>query len=407
MRNVNRTIGVAAGCMVLFGLCPVFGQDWPQWRGPNRDGKVAGFIAPKTWPKELTQKWSVKVGQGDATPALVGDKLYVFAHSEGNEVTLCLEAATGKEIWRDQYAAEGASGPSSGHAGPRSSPVVAGGKIVTYGVRGTLSCLDAASGKVLWRKDDFPGEWPMFFTASSPMIIDGVCIAQLGGGNQGAVVAYDLATGDQKWKWTGDGTAYASPVQATVGGISMVVAMTAKKVVGLSAAEGKILWELPFTAGGMAMNASTPIVQGDIVIYTGSGRGTRAVRIEKTADGFAAKELWSDPGDSVKFNSPVVKDGRIYGLSQNGSLFCLDGQAGTTVWTTRVGGNGFGTIVDAGPVLIALTPAGELSVFEPSDKEYKSLATYKVAKEPYASPVFGDKAVYVKDQDTVTLWSFE
>src|SRR5439155_20698618 len=142
-------------------------QDWPQWRGPNRDAKVNGLIAPKTWPRELTQKWKVTVGEGDATPSLIGDKLYAFARGDAKEVTLCLDAATGKELWRDEYDALGATGPASRHSGPRSSPTVADGKVVTLGVRGTLSCLDAATGRKLWRKDDFPGAWPRFFASAS------------------------------------------------------------------------------------------------------------------------------------------------------------------------------------------------------------------------------------------------
>ena len=121
------------------------------------------------------------------------------------------------------------SGPASQHSGPRSSPTVADGKVVTLGVGGVLSCVDAAKGKLLWRKDDFSGAWPKFYTASSPIVTDGLCIAQLGSESNGGIVAYDLATGDQKWKWTGDGTAYASPVLLTVEGTKMVVTLTAEE----------------------------------------------------------------------------------------------------------------------------------------------------------------------------------
>ena len=141
-------------------------QDWPQWRGANRDGKAAGFTAPATWPKELTQKWKITVGKGDASPALVGDKLYVFARQEGDEITLCLDAKTGKELWRDKYACQPSNEPMGRHPGPRSSPAVAAGKVVCYGARGTLSCFDAATGKLVWRKDDFSGAWPRFFTSA-------------------------------------------------------------------------------------------------------------------------------------------------------------------------------------------------------------------------------------------------
>jgi len=132
MKNTNRKIGMIVGCAVLMGAALVFAQDWPQWRGPDRDGKTSGFNAPATWPKELTEKWKVEVGLGDATPALVGDKLYVFARQGDDEVALCLNAADGKEIWRNKYPVNvKVSGGASGHSGPRSSPTVAGGKVIT------------------------------------------------------------------------------------------------------------------------------------------------------------------------------------------------------------------------------------------------------------------------------------
>jgi outer membrane protein assembly factor BamB len=407
MRNMNRTITAVAGLLAISASCAL-AQDWPQWRGPNRDAKASGFTAPQTWPKELTQKWKVTVGLGDATPALVGNKLYVFARDGEDEIIRCLDAANGKELWQEKYAAKAVSGPAAPHGGPRSSPAVADGKVLTIGVSGVLSCVDAATGKMLWRKDDFSGAWPRFFTASSPIVTGGLCIAQLGSESNGGIVAYDLATGDQKWKWTEDGTAYASPDLLTVEGTKMVVTLTAKKIVGLGVADGKLLWEAPFPVQGMSYNAATPIVEGQTVIYAGAGRGTKAVKIEKTADGFAAKELWSNPDNGVQFNSPVLKGGQIYGLSQKSVIFCLDAKDGKTLWTTELGGRGFGSIVDAGSALLALTPKGELLVFEPSDKEYKKLATYKVAdSETYAYPVPAGKGVFVKEKDSLSLWNID
>jgi len=407
MRNIQFTITTVAGVLALGASC-VLAQDWPQWRGANRDGKAAGFTAPKEWPKELTEKWKVTVGVGDASPAVVGNKLYVFARQGTDEFIRCLDSTNGKELWAEKYDATQVSGPAGQHSGPRSSPAVADGKVVTLGVGGVLSCVDAEKGKLLWRKDDFSGKWPRFYTASSPIITDGLCIAQLGGESSGGIVAYDLASGDQKWKWTGDGTAYASPVTLTVSGTRMVVTLTAKKIVGIGAADGKLLWEAPFPAQGMNYNAATPIVDGQTVIYAGAGRGTKAVKVEKTADGFAAKELWSNPDNGVQFDSPVLKDGQIYGLSQRGVLFCLDAQTGKTLWTTELGGRGFGSIVDAGSALLALTPKGELIVFEPSGKEYKKLSAYKVADtDTYAYPVPAGKGLFVKDKDAVSFWAVD
>jgi outer membrane protein assembly factor BamB len=149
-------------------------------------------------------------------------------------------------------------------------------------------------------------------------------------------------------------------------------------------------------------------VDGATVIYAGSGRGTKAVKVEKAGDGFAAKELWGNPDNAVQFDTPVLLGSQIYGLSQTGDLFCLDAQAGKTLWTAKLGGRDFGSVIAAGPVLMALVPQGELTVFEPGDKEFKKLASYKVAgTDTYAYPVVSGNGIYVKDQDSVTLWTLE
>jgi outer membrane protein assembly factor BamB len=400
------------GTLGLFSLA-AGAADWPQWRGPNRDGRATDFTAPKTWPKELTKKWKETVGNGNATPALVGDRLYVFTFEGGNEVIRCLDAASGKEVWQDKYPTQGATSPAAGpHEGPRASPTVADGKVVTYGVRGTLSCLDAGSGKVVWRKDDFKGTWPRFYTSSSPVVADGLCVAQLGGEGKGGIVAYDLATGDEKWKWTGDGTGYASPALLTVDGTKAVVAETANNVVAVGLASGILLWQAPFPKKGMSYNACTPVVDGQTVIYSGTNRGTRTLKFEKQGDKLAAKEIWNNGEISVQFNTPVVKNGLVFGITSDDNFFCINAQNGQTAWTapTKAKGPrpGFGSIVDAGPVLIAMAPAGQLIVFEPSDKEYKEIARYKVADGgTYAYPVVAGNRVFVKDNDSVTLWTIE
>jgi outer membrane protein assembly factor BamB len=396
---------------VVVGICALAASagDWPQWRGPNRDAKAAAFVAPETWPKDLKQQWKVPVGDGVATPALVGDKLYVFTRQEGNEIIRCLDASTGKEIWQDKYEAQGATGPAQGFAGPRSSPTVADGKVVTLGVRGTLSCLDAATGKKLWRKDDFAGKLPRFFTSCSPIVVDGLCIVQLGGESGGAIVAYNLATGDEKWKWTDDGTAYSSPVLYREGGSKAIVAETAKSIVALAVSDGKLLWQTPFPPQGRAYNACTPIVDGETIIFSGSGRGTKGVKVEKDGDQLVAKELWSNKENGVQFNTPVVKNGLVFGITDRDSLFCINAQDGKTAWTEPIKGRrGYGSIVDAGAVLLALTPNSELIVFQPSDKEFKELARYKVADSPtYAYPVVSGRRVFIKDQDSLVLWTIE
>ncbi|MCX5676547.1 MAG: PQQ-binding-like beta-propeller repeat protein, partial [Planctomycetota bacterium] len=409
MRNANRWIVAIAVGVILAGATCALAQDWPQWRGANRDGKVTGFTAPQAWPKELAQKWKTTVGSGDSTPALVGDKLYVFARQGDEEVTLCLSAADGKEVWKDKYAAQAVTGPAARHPGPRSSPAVADGKVVTLGAGGVVSCLDAATGKVVWRKDEFPKVVPKFFTGMSPIIVDGMVVAHLGGQGNGAVVAFDLATGDAKWKWAGEAPMYASPVVLTADGVKQIVTLSEKSVVGLGAADGKLLWQIPFVPQGMAYNAATPIIDGQTVIFTGSGRGTKAVKIEKAGDAFAAKELWSNDQVAPQFNSPVLKDGLLFGLTDKGNLFCLNAKTGQTAWTdaTKRGG-AFASVLDAGSVLLALPSNSELIVFKPGDKQYDEVARIKVAESAtYAHPLVAGNRIFVRDLDTVALLTIQ
>jgi outer membrane protein assembly factor BamB len=254
------------------------------------------------------------VGTGDATPALVGDKLYVFTRQDADEVTRCLDAGNGKELWQDKYTAQIVTGPAGRHPGPRSSPVVSDGKVITLGVGGKLSCLDMATGKVMWRKDEFTQAVPAYFTGMSP------------------------------------------------------------------------------------------IIDGQTVIYTGQGGGTRAVKVSGTD----VRELWHNEELGTAYNTPVLKDGYLYGLSHQGRFFCLNAGTGKVAWKDEGSHKNFGAILDAGSVILALPSDSELIAFKPDSKEYTELFRMKVSDNSvYAHPVVAGNRIYVKDQETLTLWTIE
>jgi outer membrane protein assembly factor BamB len=410
MKNSTLIRAAIVGGLLL-SAAALTAQDWPQWRGANRDAKVAGFKAPATWPAQLTPKWKQTVGLGDTTPALVGDRLFVLSRVDAEENVICLNAADGKEIWRQKYAAPAVSGPSAGaHSGPRSSPAVSDGKVVTFGVTGILTCWNAADGAQVWQKKDATA-WPRFYTSASPLLTDGLCVVQVGGDADGGVAAYDLKTGDQKWKWTGAGPGYASPVVMTVAGTKIVVVLTSKSVEGINLADGKGLWTLPFTVAGMGYNASTPIVDGDTLIYAGQGRGIHAVKVAKTGDTFATTELWSAPSVSPQFNTAVLKDGFLYGLTQQNAFFCVNEKTGAVAWTdaaSRGTPAGYGSVVDAGSVLLALTTASQLYVVQPTEKAFTQVASIKVADTPtFAYPVVSGNRLFIRDRDSLSLLTLE
>lgn len=386
-------------------------DDWPQWRGPNRDARVTGFTVPAVWPKAPAKKWATAVGEGVSSPALVGDKVFVFTREGEDEVLRCLSAADGSEVWKDKYAAKAVTGAAAGFKGqqsfkgPRSSPAVADGKVCTLGVGGVVSCVDAASGKVAWRKDT--KTWPFFYTSCSPLVADKLCVVMLGsggkGGGKGELTAFDLTSGDVKWKWPGDAAGYGSPVVMTAGGTKQVVVLTEGNLVGVALADGKLLWKAPLSAG--RYSTGTPVVDGQTVICAG-----QAFTIEKMPDGFAAKPAWKGQAPH-QYNTPVLKDGVLYGLSGQGratNLFAQDVKTGKVLWTDPTPRGECGEVVDAGPVLVMLSSNSELVAFKPSKTGYEEVAKYKVADTAtWSYPILAGSRVIVKDNTSVVAWALE
>jgi outer membrane protein assembly factor BamB len=181
---------------------------------------------------------------------------------------------------------------------------------------------------------------------------------------------------------------------------------------GIGLADGKLLWQLPFAVSRMQYNSITPIVDGQTVIYAREGTGTAAVKIEKKDDGFTAKELWQKKDAPGRYNTPVLKDGLLFGLAPAGrgvaTLFCMKAETGDVLWTDATKRGECGTVLDAGTVLLALTSDSNLLVFKPSNKEYAEVAKYKVADSPtWAYPIIAGNRVFVKDKDSLMLWTLE
>jgi outer membrane protein assembly factor BamB len=233
-------------------------------------------------------------------------------------------------------------------------------------------------------------------------------ICSLGNSTNGGIVAYDLASGEQKWKWTGDGPAYASPVLATIEGVKQIVTLMDKKAVGVAATDGALLWEFPFAVQGRGYNCATPIVDGSIVYISGANRGTKALQLSKEGDKLTVKELWSNPDNAVQFSTPVLKDGFLYAVSQQGAFFCIDAKTGKTAWTAGSGRQGYGAMLDAGSVILALTQKSQLAVIQPNAQAYTEVASIKVAeKDTFAHPVVSGNRMYVRDTDSLALYTIE
>jgi outer membrane protein assembly factor BamB len=398
----------------LLLVAPIlFSEEWPQWRGPMRDGSLPSFHEPKVWPEKLTKKWTLAIGQGHSSPILAAGRIYVFSRQQDKEVISAVMPEDGKILWRQSYAAPYKVNPAAAaHGeGPKSTPVFADGKLYTLGISGILSCFNAATGEVLWRKDfsnQFQQTSPLFGTAMSPVVDNGVLIAHVGGNDDGALTAFDAESGEVKWTWKGDGPGYASPVIAAPSGVRQVVTQTQQNIVGVDEASGELLWQIPFTTP-YAQNIVTPVFFRSTLIYSGLSKGTFGVAVTKARGQWSTMELWNNQEVSMYMSSPVLSGNLLFGFSHKnkGQFFCLDANTGKTQWVSdpRQGDNA--AILQVGQRLLFLKDDAELIVAQVSAKGFEPLRRYKVADTPtWAHPLVLEKGIVIKDADSIILWVF-
>ena len=312
--------------------------DWPQWRGPNRDGFVSDASIPRTWPKELKQEWKVTVGVGHSSPVLANGRIYVFARQAEEEVLLCLDSATGKEIWRSSQpiAYEMHNAAKAHGKGPKSTPVLNNGNVCTLGISGILSCHDTRTGKLKWRREfskQYPKTSPLFGTAMSPLVFNGQLIAHVGGHDKGALMAFDAETGTTKWSNEMDGPAYSSPIVVNLAGTQQVVTFMQNDFVGVDAATGKLLWKIP-AKSQYAENSVTPIAYKDLLILSREEQGLEAYRLVKEGPNIVPTQVWSNKETQLYLNTPVLRGNLLIGLSarNKGQFFSIDADTGKTLW---------------------------------------------------------------------------
>lgn len=410
MRGTIAGVGVAC---LLFGAA-AFAQDWPQWRGPARDGQAVGIVAPKSWPKELKRAWRASVGIGHASPVVAGGRVFVFSRIGEEEALSAFDLATGKQAWQQRYPAPYSmnSAATSHGKGPKSTPLVSGGRVYTFGISGVLSCFAAETGQVVWRKD-FTGQFkstsPLYGTATSPVLEGGLLIVHVGGHDDGALTAFDPATGAVRWAFKGDGPGYASPVAADLAGTRQLVTETQTRVVGVDPAKGGLLWSIPFTTA-YDQNAVTPLFVGDTVVFSGENSPVRAVRPARKGAAFEAGPGWESSEAAFYLSSPVAVGGRVIGFShrKKGQFVALDAKTGRAIWTSegRQGDNA--ALVALGTSVLALNSEGQLVVFDGTAGAYAPLATYDVAESAtWAHPALVRGGILVKDVDSLTLWKLE
>jgi outer membrane protein assembly factor BamB len=385
---------------------------WPQWRGPDRTGLVPPAAVPAAWPDKPTVKWTQPVGEGYSSPVVDDQRVFVHSRTDPDEVVSAFELDSGEPIWsatygsaftKNKYAATMAKGPFS-------TPLVANGRLFTLGTSAVLSSFDAATGALKWRKDwskEIDTSKLFTGTAMSPIIDSGLLIAHVGDDDAGALRALDPATGDEKWTLPGHGPGYASPIVTTSGGVRQLVTMTDEAVLGIEVLSGKLLWTISFP-DEWNENIVTPNLAGDILIVSGTRKGTFGYRLEKSGAEWLAKQVWHNTDLPMYMSSPVVDGHFVYGFGskRKGQLFCLDARTGVAKWTTEGRGGTNASIQMAGPNLVVLTTDGELLVVRRSPDKYEELKRYKLAEsQTWAQPVLVPGGILIRDSQSLSLWA--
>jgi outer membrane protein assembly factor BamB len=382
--------------------------DVTQWRGSNRDGVVQGFTPPQSWPETLVKRWTVEVGTGYATPLVVGARVFVFSRLGENETMTALDGNSGQVVWRQSYPAPFVMNPATkAHGpGPKSTPVYFDGRLYSIGMTGVVTAWDAASGKQVWQK---PGTGvAMEYTSHSfsPLVEAGRVIFHVGGKDKGALTAFDLATGDVRWSWDGDGPGYASPIVATLGGTRQIVVPTQAKLVGVDAATGALLWERPLVHQ-FSSNAITPIVYGEAVIVAGTGP-LMEIAVARRGARWSTEQVWENAELPLRFTTAVLAGDTLFGMSGRnaGQYYAMDARSGKALWTSEGRQAAHASIAQSGDLVFSLESDGELVVLRKSATAFEPLRRYKVAEtETWAQPAFSGNRILVKDVTSLTLWT--
>jgi len=399
---------------VLTSLTSAAG-DWPQWRGPNRDANVKDAFVPGTWPKALKEEWKVTVGVGHASPVEANGRIYIFARQGEDEVLLCLDSVTGKEIWKStQPISYEMHEAARGHGkGPKATPVVSNGAVYTFGISGVLSAHDAGTGKLKWRREfskEYPKTSPLFGTAMSPLVDSGLLIAHVGGHDKGALTAFDAETGAVKWSNNADGPAYASPIIVTLAGVRQIVTFMQKDIVGVDFATGKLLWKLP-SKTQYDENCNTVVAYKDLLIFSREEQGLSAFRLAKQGAEIIPQQVWNNKDSELYLNTPVLQGNLLFGMTarQKGQFFAVDADTGKTVWQSpgRMGENA--AILNlGGKALLFLTNEAKLIVQPVEAKTYSPVVQYTVAASPtWAHPLVLGRRILIKDETSLASLAIE
>jgi len=371
---------------------------WTDFRGPARDGVYRERAVLTTWPSAgLTPLWKQPVGEGYASFVIAGGHAFTIEQRADREVVAAYDVRTGRELWTHAWPARFSE--MMGGDGPRATPTWSGGMLYALGASGELRCLDAATGRMIWRTNMLEDagasnlQWGM---SAAPLVVDDTVVVLPGGDAGKSIVAYDRRTGKIAWTAQDGRQSYASPMLATIAGERQLLVYSASRVMGLSPANGAIRWEFPWQTQP-DVNAAQPIVIGPnrVFVSTGYGKGAAVVEVTPDGTGFAVREVWRNIRMKNQFTSSVLHDGFIYGLDES-ILACLDAATGELKW--KGGRYGYGQLMIAGDRLIVLTEDGDLVLVRATPERHDELSRFTaISGRTWNHPAMADGVLLVRN----------
>ncbi|HZI87315.1 MAG TPA: PQQ-binding-like beta-propeller repeat protein [Pyrinomonadaceae bacterium] len=397
-------------------------SDWPQWRGPQRDGvsKESGLL--KQWPKEGPKLvWQVNdLGDGYSTPSVVGERIYLMSNQGmENEFVQARSTKDGKPIWTTRIGNVGNPNQNPPYPKARSTPTVDGKFIYALGSDGDIACLEAGTGKIRWQKNirkEFggqPGEWAY---AESPLV-DGDVVVVTPGGAEATIVALNKKTGTLIWKSAvpdGDPAAYASAIVVQAGGRKQYVQSLTKGYVGVDAKTGQFLWRYKEVAKGPAQYF-TPVARGEYVYGGALGVGGGMVRLKPASDGIAAEQVYFERGLPNGIGGAVLVGDHIYGTEVGQNLVSADFITGKVKWQDK--SFGWASLAYADGHLYLHGINGDVALVEATPEAYREKGRFTPPAQPkkkqagpfpegaFAYPVIANGRLYIRDLGT--LWAYD
>jgi outer membrane protein assembly factor BamB len=324
-------------------MLPAVADDWPQWRGPERDGvwRETGIVETFAGPT-IPHVWRAEVSNGYAGPTVADGRVYVtdrVRDPDEAERVLCFDAATGKPLWIHTY--ECAYRRVGYPDGPRASVTIYDGIAYALGTMGHLRALDAATGDLLWKRDpetDYDVETPIWGIAAAPLVEGDLLIAQLGARPDACLVALDRRTGEERWRALTDKASYSAPIAIDQNGKRLIVCWTGDNIAGLEAKTGAVVWKHPIAPAKMIINVATPVLAGNRLFLTSFYDGSYMFNLPSDAN--AIEPVWARQGKSERdtdalhstIGTPVIQGEYIYGVDSYGEFRCLDAKTGDRVW---------------------------------------------------------------------------